>query len=254
MYNTKHWFSNFGKMAWYLWTVQHRHSGIDDAARWLWYLNVYRRDYGSRAIYADEIYTMKTAFIHYAVEHGHCKDISFQRQVSQCWECDGKGVVYDFDWSGDVVKSTCWKCGGSGEYSSIILVKFVFQFGDRYYTWHQPLWLVIDVDVVDEAWNAERENDRLPLYERDNDHTVCRMTAWRHAVLFNALWAWLALHGVHVRHPESESLVRSLLGDTGIYQLKYRLTRRIEDFSYFVGTRVRANDEGTLKWWHSFYR
>jgi len=147
--------------------------------------------------------------------------------------------VYDYDGSGDEVESTCWKCGGSGEYSSIALVKFVFEF-DRHYTWHQPLWLVDDVDVVDKAWNAEQESD-LPLYERDDDHhTVCHMTAGRHAVLFNALWAWLALHGAHVQHPESGSLVRALLEDTGIYGLKYRLTRRLEDFAYLVGTRVRA--------------
>lgn len=85
----------------------------------------------------ERIYALKARFIERLYQQGYCIACLREKQVIDCWTCNGKGVIKHF---GRV--SDCSDCGGSGKYRTVVLYSFTFDVEGRIYRWYQPEDLV----------------------------------------------------------------------------------------------------------------
>lgn len=80
----------------------------------------------------DVIYTLKNGLVRWLYEQGYCTSLTAEKQVQECWACDGTGEdQYEYG-------ETCQKCGGTGAYREHMLYRFVFKYQGKTYVWHQP--------------------------------------------------------------------------------------------------------------------
>ncbi len=69
----------------------------------------------------------------------------------KCWYCDDG----DDGWG-----RSCHYCDGRGVYAEHMLIKFVFSIGGRYYSWHQPQYLVTWPVQLEDGPTGEFKEER----------------------------------------------------------------------------------------------
>lgn len=118
---------------------------------------------------ASPIYNLKNRFVRMLYEFGYCRSVTQQKQILECWACEGTGRNDPWDTS---VQPSCWKCGGTGVYRVVTLYRFTFDVRGMRWTWHQPCDLVgwpVDVRGTRWIWHQPWDLVGWPVDVTDED-------------------------------------------------------------------------------------
>ena len=155
------------------------------AAESLWTLNVWARN-AQNSAWRDEIYQLKSDFLHAMYALGYLKPLSLCQQVIKCHSCE-RGIYRRYYDSGDIsYEDTCWDCGGTGVYKRVLLYEFHVKIGDREFVWHQPYDRVYFDAPVPDMYNMVRDADgnllidiaSLPKFKQPRSAPI-RLSDWQ---------------------------------------------------------------------------
>lgn len=119
--------------------IKSRYGSLEQAAEWMYKLNVFARSLDSRHPIVDQIYELKNKLIKYLYQHGYSSEVRLHHQKRFCYSCSGTGVY----WTGE----DCWKCDGTGVFAVTQLYAFRFSVNGHSYSWHQ-LGKLLDYPVL----------------------------------------------------------------------------------------------------------
>lgn len=189
--------------------IKSRFGSIEQAAEWMYKLNVFARSIGRHPI-VDQIYELKDELIKYLYQHGYSSEVRLHHQKRNCYSCSGTGVY----WTGE----DCWKCDGTGIFAVTRLYAFRFRVNQHSYSWHQ-LEKLLDYPVT------LTDSTPGPFIEglRRDEAILSLQEAWLGCCV---VWWCLLLHGRLAELLLFESTRNWLTACIEKWVLKTSLTKR----------------------------